>query len=83
MRCVLLALVLVALFAGQAMADNGNVPNATMDKMGLSGMKTMTDVEGAEFAARASPWRMALAMPAAVRLTTIFPRVLRIMWRLA
>jgi hypothetical protein len=46
MRYVLLTLALIALFAVQALANDGNVSNATLEKMGLSAMKTMTDVEG-------------------------------------
>jgi len=47
MRYILLTLALVALFAVQAMANDGNVSNVTLEKMGLSAMKTMTDIEGA------------------------------------
>ncbi|HEY4759430.1 MAG TPA: hypothetical protein VIH42_02500 [Thermoguttaceae bacterium] len=45
MRYVLLTLALVALFVGQAVANDGNVSKATLEKMGLSAMKTMTDAD--------------------------------------
>jgi hypothetical protein len=47
MKYIVFTLVLVMLFAVPAMAGNGNVSKGTLEKMGLSAMKTMTDVEGA------------------------------------
>ncbi len=47
MRYVLAVLALVALFAVPAMAYDGNVSKAALEKMGLSAMKTITDSEGA------------------------------------
>jgi hypothetical protein len=47
MRHAFAVLALVALFAVPAMAYDGNVSKAALDKMGLSGMKTMSDTEGA------------------------------------
>ncbi len=52
MRYVIFALALVALFAVPAMAYDGNVSKVTLEKMGLSAMKTMTDVEGASVRGR-------------------------------
>jgi hypothetical protein len=46
MRCVLLSLVLVALVAGPAMADNRNVPSSTLSKMGLASMTPVSDAAG-------------------------------------
>jgi hypothetical protein len=47
MRHVIAVLALVALFAVPAMAYDGNVSKAALEKMGLSGMKTMSDADGA------------------------------------
>jgi hypothetical protein len=38
--------VLVALFATPLLADEGQVPQATLQALGLRGMQTMTDAEG-------------------------------------
>jgi hypothetical protein len=46
MKYVLPILALVALFAGQAMAGDGNVSQDMLAKMGLSGMQTMSDTQG-------------------------------------
>jgi hypothetical protein len=47
MRYVIAVLALVALLAVPAMAYDGNVSQTTLAKMGLSGMKTMSDADGA------------------------------------
>jgi hypothetical protein len=46
MKYVLLTLAVVALFAGQALATDGNVSQNMLSKMGLSGMKVMSDTQG-------------------------------------
>jgi hypothetical protein len=46
MKYVLPILVVLALFAGQAMAADGNVSSNTLAKMGLSNMQSMSDVQG-------------------------------------
>jgi hypothetical protein len=47
MRYVIAVLTLVALFAVPVMAYDGNVSKVALEKMGLSGMKTMSDADGA------------------------------------
>jgi hypothetical protein len=46
MKYLLVLLAVLGLFAGQAMAADGNVSNNTLAKMGLS-MNTMSDDQGA------------------------------------
>jgi hypothetical protein len=46
MKFVLPILAVVALFAGQAMAADGNVSNDQLAKMGLSNMQVMSDAQG-------------------------------------
>jgi hypothetical protein len=46
MKYVLPILAVVALFAGQAMAADGNVSSNMLAKMGLSNMQVMSDSQG-------------------------------------
>jgi hypothetical protein len=46
MKYVLPILAIVALFAGQAVAADGNVSSDILAKMGLSNMQVMSDAQG-------------------------------------
>ncbi|MBN2579611.1 MAG: hypothetical protein JXB10_11525 [Pirellulales bacterium] len=46
MKYLLALLAVVALFAGQAVAADGNVSNDMLAKMGLSNMQTISDAQG-------------------------------------
>ena len=46
MKYVLVTLAVVALFAGQALASDGNLSQDMLSKMGLSSMNVMSDTQG-------------------------------------
>jgi hypothetical protein len=47
MKCALsLAVVFAALVAAPVLADDGNVPQPTLNVLGLAGMETLSDAEG-------------------------------------
>jgi hypothetical protein len=47
MKYLLMTLAVVVIFAGQALATDGNLSNDMLAKMGLSGMSVMSDAQGA------------------------------------
>ena len=46
MKYLLMTLAVVMMFAGPALAANGNLSQSQMAKLGLSGMTAMSDVQG-------------------------------------
>ena len=42
------ALFVAVVLAGPALAGDGNVPQSTLNTLGLSGMETLSDAEGME-----------------------------------
>jgi hypothetical protein len=46
MKYLLMTLAVVMMFAGPALADQGNLSQAQMAKYGLSGMTAMSDAQG-------------------------------------
>jgi len=46
MKYLLMTLAVVMLFAGSALADQGNLSQTQMAKLGLSGMTVMSDAQG-------------------------------------